>query len=64
MKSQEYLNKSVYNRKTVLDETFKTALNGPIKQGIITETFKMNCSNRFKVLSTTDNDYDDDNDSK
>ena len=64
IKNQEYLNKSVCNRKSVLDvdETFKTVPKGPLKQGNNTETSRINCSNRFEVFSTTDDD--DDNDSK
>ena len=41
----------------------KTVPKAPLKQGNNTETFRINCSSRFGVLSTTDND-DDDNDSK
>ena len=64
IKNQEYLNKSVCNRKSVLDvdETFKTVPKGPLKQGNNTETSRINCSNRFEVFSTTDDD--DDNDSQ
>ena len=64
IKNQEYLNKSVCNRKSVLDvdETFKTVPKGALKQGNNTETSRINCSNRFEVFSTTDDD--DDNDSK
>ena len=64
IKNQEYLNKSVCNRKSVLDvdETFKMVPKGPLKQGNNTETSRINCSNRFEVFSTTNND--DDNDSK
>ena len=63
-KNQEYLNKSVCNRKTVLHEIFKTVPKGSVKQGNNTETFRINCSNRFEVLSTIDDGDDDDNDSK
>ena len=63
-KNQEYLNKSVCNLKTVLDEIFKTVPKGPVKQGNNTETFRINCSNRFEVLSTIDDGDDDNNDSK
>ena len=64
IKNQEYLSKSVCNRKSVLDvdETFKTVPKGPLKQGNNTETSRINCSNRFEVFSTTDDD--DDNDSQ
>ena len=67
IKNQEYLNKSVCNRKSVLDvdETFKTVPKGPLKHGNNTETSKINCSNRFEIFSTTDDDDDhDDDDSK
>ena len=64
VKNQEYLNKSVCNRKTVLNETFKTVPKGPLKQSNNTETFRINCSNRFEVLPTTDDNEDDDNDRK
>ena len=61
-KNQEYLNKSVCN--TLSDETFKTVTKGPLKQGNNIEISKINCRNRFEVLSTTDDDDGDDNDSK
>ena len=61
IKNQEYLNKSVCNRKSVLDvnETFKTVPKGPLKQENNTETSRIKCSNRFEVFSTTDDDDDD-----
>ena len=64
IKNQEYLSKSVCNRKSVLDvdETFKTVPKGPLKQENNTEISRINCSSRFEVFSTTDDD--DDNDSK
>ena len=64
IKNQEYLNKSVCNGKTVLDETFKMVPKGPLKQENDTEKFRINNSNHFEVLSITDDDDDDDNDSK
>ena len=64
IKNQEYLNKSVCNGKTVLDETFKMVPKDPLKQENDTEKFRINNSNRFEVLSITDDDDDDDNDSK
>ena len=62
IKNQEYLNKSVCNRKSVLDvdETFKTVPKVPLRQGSNTETSRINCSNRFEVFSTTDDDGDND----
>ena len=64
-KNQEYLNKSVCNRKSVLDvgETFKKVLKGPLKEGSNTETSRINYSNCFEVFSTTENDDDNDSES-
>ena len=64
IKNHEYLNKSVCYRKIVLDETFKKVPQGPLKRGNNTGTFRINCSNRFEVLSTTEDDDDDGNESK
>ena len=52
IKNQEYLNKSVCNRKSVLDvdETFETVPKGPLKQGNNTETSRINYNNRFVVF--------------
>ena len=46
IKIQEYLNKSVCNRKSVLDvgETFKTVPECSLKEGNNTETSRINCS--------------------
>ena len=62
IKNQEYLNKSVCNRKSVLDvdETFKTVPKGSLKEGNNTETSRINCRNRFEVFSTTDDDNNND----
>ena len=43
------LNKSVCNRKTILDEKFKTVTKCPLEQGNNTERFRINCSNLFEV---------------
>ena len=64
IKNQEYLDNLVWNRKTVIDKTFKTTQKGPLKQGNNSETFRINCSNHLVVLSTTDDDDNDDNVSK
>ena len=50
IKTHIYLNKSDGNR---IDETLKTVPKAPLKQGNNTETFRINCSSRFGVLSTT-----------
>ena len=65
-KNQEYLNKSVCNRKSVLDvgETFKKVSKGPLKEGSNTETSRINYSNCFEVFSTTENDDDNDSESE
>ena len=61
IKNQEYLNKLVCHRKTVLDETSRMVPKGPFKQGSNTETSRINYSNGFQVLSKTDGDNDNDN---
>ena len=61
IKNQEYLNKLVCHRKTVLDETSRMVPKGPFKQGSNTETSRINYSNGFQVLSKTDDDNDNDN---
>ena len=65
-KNQEYLNKSVCNRKSVLDvgETFKKVSKGLLKEGSNTETSRINYSNCFEVFSTTENDDDNDSESE